>query len=59
VPSARLSPCGGAIDIRVPAPSLARQPHFDRVEYRRDVYVAAAVSEIAALRAELFGAQVG
>jgi len=29
------------------------------VEYRRDVYVAAAVSEIATLRAELFGVQVG
>ena len=29
------------------------------VDYRRDVYVASAVSEIATLRAELFGAQVG
>jgi hypothetical protein len=29
------------------------------VEYRRDLYVAAAVTEIATLRAELFGAQEG
>jgi len=44
----------GLLDVRAYLADLEAE-----VEYRRDVYVAAAVSEIATLRAELFGAQEG
>jgi lipoprotein NlpI len=44
----------GLLDVRAYTADLEAE-----VEYQRGLYVAAAVSEIATLRAELFGAQEG